>query len=114
MELDERLASERRGHWDAADLLRAATAGGNATLGWAEGGRLAVGALADFTTIGLDSVRLAGAAPATLLESLVFAAGAADVREVVVGGRHIVTEGRHELVGDVAAELDSSIRAVLE
>ena len=63
VELDERLASERRGHWDAAELLRAATADGNAPLGWPEGGRLAVGALADFTTIGLDSVRLAGAAP---------------------------------------------------
>ena len=42
-----------------------------------------------------------------------FAAGAADVREVVVGGRHIVTDGRHALVGDVAAALDSAIRAVL-
>ena len=114
VELDERLVSERRGHWEAADLLIAATADGNAALGWPEGGRLAVGALADFTTVGLDSVRMAGAAPATLLESVVFAAGAADVREVIVGGRHIVTDGRHALVGDVAAELDSSIEAVLE
>jgi cytosine/adenosine deaminase-related metal-dependent hydrolase len=44
-----------------------------------------VGALADFVTVSLESVRLAGARPATLLESLVFAAGAPDVQEVVVG-----------------------------
>ena len=54
-----------------------------------------------------------GAAPATLLESLVFAAAAADVREVVVGGRRVVAEGRHALVDDVPRALDSAIAAVL-
>ena len=113
VELDERLATERRGHWAAAELLRAASAAGHASLGWPEAGRLAVGALADFVTVGLDSVRLAGAEPGTLLESLVFAATAADVREVVVGGRRVVAEGRHVLVDDVPAALDASIRAAL-
>jgi len=59
-------------------------------------------------TVSLDSVRLAGAGPDTLLESAVFAAGAGDVSEVIAGGRRIVHEGRHETL-DVAAEL----RAVL-
>jgi formiminoglutamate deiminase len=113
VELDERLRSERRGHWGAAELLDAATRSGHERLGWPEAGRLAAGALADFVTIGLDSVRLAGAQPATLLESLVFAGAAADVRDVVVGGRHVVVDGRHALVGDVAGELRASIEAVL-
>jgi formiminoglutamate deiminase len=112
VELDERLASERRGHWEAADLLGAATAAGHAALGWPEGGRLEVGSLADFTTVGLDSVRLAGAAVPTLLESLVFAAGSEDVQDVVVGGRQVVASGRHVSI-DVPEALGAAIEAVL-
>jgi formiminoglutamate deiminase len=113
VELDERLASERRGHWSAAQLLRAATSDGHASLGWPDAGTIAVGGRADLVTVGLDSVRLAGAQPETLLESVIFGAIAPDVRDVVVGGRRIVIDGRHALVGEVAAALDSSIRAVL-
>jgi formiminoglutamate deiminase len=112
VELDERLATQRRGHWPAADLLRAATADGAAALGWPEGGRLAVGALSDWVTVGLDSVRMAGARPETLLESVLFAATAADVREVVVGGRRVVRDGRHATI-DVPRALDEAIGAVL-
>jgi formiminoglutamate deiminase len=114
LELDERLASERRGHWSAAELLHAATVEGHAALGWPEAGRLAPGALCDLVTIGLDSVRLAGSEPATLLESVVFTAAAHDVREVVVGGRRVVSGGRHALVDDVPGALDSAIGAVLK
>ena len=113
MELDERLRTERRGHWSAADLLRAATSDGHAVLGWSEAGRLQAGGLADFVTVALDSVRLSGWAPATLLESVVFAASAPDVTDVVVGGRRVVEQGRHRLVGDVSAALSESIAAVL-
>jgi formiminoglutamate deiminase len=112
VELHERLATQRRGHWPAAELLTAATAGGAASLGWPEAGRIAVGAPADLVAVGLDSVRLAGARPATLLESVVFAATAADVREVVVGGRRVVTGGRHTSI-DVPRALDEAIGAVL-
>ena len=111
LELDERLASETRGHWPAADLLRAATADGHAALGWPEAGRLEPGAPADLVTVGLDSVRLAGAEPATSLEAAVFAASAADVREVVVSGRQVVAGGRHALVDDVPGTLSAAIAA---
>jgi formiminoglutamate deiminase len=109
MELDERLASGRRGNWSAAALLRAATAEGHSTLGWPDAGRLEAGARADFVTVGLHSVRLAGAEPATHLESLVCAAAPADVRDVVVGGRRIVADGRHALVDDVPGALACAI-----
>ena len=58
----------------------------HASLGWPEAGRLEPGALADFITVGLDSPRLETAEPETLLESLVFAATAADVHTVVDRG----------------------------
>ena len=38
VELDERLATMRRGHWSAAELLTAATTTGHASLGWADAG----------------------------------------------------------------------------
>jgi formiminoglutamate deiminase len=111
MELDERLASRERGRHSPATLLDAATAGGYASLGWPDGGRLAPGALADFTTVGLDGVRLAGTSAADALAAVVFAGGAGDVRHVVVGGREVVRDGRHLSV-DVAAELGRAIAAV--
>ncbi|MCD6728198.1 MAG: formimidoylglutamate deiminase [Solirubrobacteraceae bacterium] len=113
VELDERLASGQRGHWSAAGLLRAATAGGHAALGWPEAGRIEPGALADLTTVGLDSVRLAGARPRTMLEAVLFGASAPDVTEVVVGGRRIVAGGRHLLVEDVPRALDAAIAEVI-
>ncbi len=111
MELDERLRTRARGHWTAADLLRAATEDGHACLGWPEAGRLAAGALADFTTIALDSVRTAGPRPELGAETAVFAATGADVRHTVVAGRQIVRDGRHQLVEDVPAALAAAIAA---
>jgi formiminoglutamate deiminase len=112
VELDERLATGRRGHHQPPDLLAAATGSGMDALGW-DAGRLAPGRLADLVTVGLGSVRLAGARPADAVDQLVFAATAADVTSVVVSGRQVVRDGRHLLVGDVAAALDRAI-ATLE
>jgi formiminoglutamate deiminase len=109
VELDERLASMRRGHWLAADLLRAATSGGHASLGWPEAGRIEAGAPADLVTVTLDSVRMAGSPADFLVEVLVFAATAADVREVIVAGRQVVSGGRHLLADDVPARLATAI-----
>ena len=108
VELDERLESGLRGGHSAAELLQAATAGGCASIGWPEGGRIEPGALADLATVELDGVRLAGAQPGHLIESLVFAGGASDVRDVIVGGEFIVRDGRH-LGLDVPGELTRAI-----
>ena len=108
VELDERLASGRRGNHRPDDLLAAATEAGMAALGW-DAGRLAPGRLADLVTVGLDSVRLAGTRPAEAADHLVFAATAADVTSVVASGRQIVQDGYHLLVGDVPAALTRSI-----
>ncbi|MFC1414669.1 formimidoylglutamate deiminase [Streptacidiphilus sp. N1-12] len=112
LELNERLATQRRGHWTAAALLRAATEDGHASLGWPESGRLAPGALADFCSIALDTPRTAGPEPRLGAETAVFAATSADVRDVVVGGRTVVRDGVHRTVPDVGAALARAISAV--
>ena len=113
LELDERLESGVRGGHSAAELLRAATAGGCDSIGWPEAGRIAPQALADLVTVGLDGVRLAGTSTHHAVESVVFAASAADVRDVIVGGRFIVRDGVH-LSLDVAAGLDEAIAMLPE
>ncbi|WP_214106003.1 formimidoylglutamate deiminase [Acrocarpospora catenulata] len=113
VELDERLATEERGHWQAAELLHAATAAGHASLGFPDAGFLLPGAHADLVTVRLDSVRTAGATASSAVESVVFAATAADVRSVVSGGRLIVENGRH-LLGDAGTLLQDAIIAVRE
>ncbi|MFB7454238.1 formimidoylglutamate deiminase [Streptomyces sp. NPDC056194] len=112
MELNERLRTRTRGHWTAAALLRAATTDGHAALGWRDAGVLETGALADFTTIALDTVRTAGPVPRLAAETAVFAATAADVHHVVVGGRTIVRDGAHVSVPDVGEALATAIAAL--
>ncbi|MER6984725.1 formimidoylglutamate deiminase, partial [Streptomyces carpinensis] len=90
----------------------AASEAGHAALGWEEAGSLRTGALADFTTVALDSVRTAGTLPRLAAETAVFAASAADVRHTVVGGRHVVRDGAHALVPDVPSALAGAVQAL--
>jgi len=110
VELDERLRSEQRGHFAAAELLRAATAGGHAALGWTDAGQIAPGQRADLVTVRLDSVRTTGTSPGP---SVVFTGAAADVTHVVRDGSTIVRDGVHCGVPDVARALDDAIRVVI-
>jgi formiminoglutamate deiminase len=112
-ELDERLASGVRGVLTAADLLHAATAAGYASLGWQLGGAIREGALADLIRVDLDGVRLAGTPASESLDAVVFAGAAADVRDVIVGGRFVVRDGAHVRL-DAARELERAIAALPE
>lgn len=85
VELHERLATRRRGHWSAAELLAAAAYDGHASLGFHDAGRLEVGARADLVTVDLDSVRTRGTGATP--ETLVYAASGADVTRPVEGAR---------------------------
>jgi formiminoglutamate deiminase len=78
VEMHERLATQERGHWSAAELLAAATYDGHASLGFPDAGRIAVGQRADLVTVDLDTWRTRGTGASA--ETLVFAATAADVR----------------------------------
>jgi formiminoglutamate deiminase len=105
VEMDERLRTEERGHWSAPHLLAAATTDGHASLGWPEAGRIEPGAIADLVTVDLDSLRTAGTGRS--LESLVFAATAADITHVVAGGQVAARSG-------VGAELSAAVGACHE
>jgi len=107
VELDERLATQRRGTWSSAELLAAATANGHRSLGFPDAGRIEPGARADLVTIRLDSVRTAGTGATE--ETAVFAATAADVTSVITDGRQIVAEGKHVAL-DVPADMIAAIQ----
>ncbi|HET6152735.1 MAG TPA: formimidoylglutamate deiminase [Marmoricola sp.] len=77
VEMHERLSTQQRGHWTAAELLTAATRTGHASLGFADAGRIAVGQHADLRVLDLDSWRLRGTGASP--ESVAFAATGADV-----------------------------------
>ncbi|MDQ6934765.1 MAG: formimidoylglutamate deiminase [Actinomycetota bacterium] len=100
VELDERLDSQSRGHWSAAELTASATENGHASLGFPDAGSIRVGARADLVTLDLESLRTAGTG--TSLESVVFAASAADVTNVVVDGEVVFDGDRVEIGRDLA------------
>ncbi len=100
LELDERLASQQRGHWSAAELVAAAGPVGQQSLGFADAGAIAVGRRADLVTVDTSSPRTAGTGADA--HTAVFAASSADVRHVVVDGR-VVFAGDHGAVGRALA-----------
>ena len=106
VELDERLATQRRGHWSAEELLVAATGDGHASLGFEGAGRIEVGAPADRVTLDTTSMRTAGTGADT--GTAVFAATAADVVRVVRDGVDVTVDPR-----EVGAELDAVVGRIL-
>ena len=69
----------------------------------APGGTLEEGRAADFFTVDLDDPMIAGAEDAALLTNIVFSAGRAAIRDVVVGGRTVVADGHHPAQAAVVA-----------
>ncbi|HEX2144909.1 MAG TPA: formimidoylglutamate deiminase [Glycomyces sp.] len=102
VEMHERLVSEERGRFTAADLITAMTR--HDSLGWPDAGRIEAGVRADLVTVGLGTPRTAGIDPS----GVVYAATAADITDVVAGGRRIVADGRH-LGIDTGAALTAAI-----
>lgn len=94
IELHARLATGRRGRFAPESLLAAATTVGSKSLGFPDGG-LAAGSPADFVVVDPDSPRLSGVLGDEGLAGVVFAATAADVSDVFVAGRRVVSDGEH-------------------
>lgn len=109
LEGHERLVTNERGRFNPEDLLTFATAHGYDALGWHGGGHLAPGALADFVSVRMDSVRTVGARPSQIM----FAASCGDIDTVVVGGQRVVEGGRHRL-GSVALLLRVALDRISE
>ncbi len=79
----------------AAHLLDSATVNGARALA-VPAGELAPGRLADFITIDLQDSSIAGNSAEDLLSTLVFSMSRCAIRDVVVGGRFILRDQRHE------------------
>ena len=102
VELNERLATQERGHWSAGELIAAATQNGQQSLGFFNAGEIKVGNRADLVTIDLNSPRTAGTGSDE--QTAVFGAGSADVKHVVVDGREVF-RGGHAAVGAALAQI---------
>jgi formimidoylglutamate deiminase len=73
----------------ARRLFECATISGAKSIGF-NGGRLEPGAPADFFTVDLDDLSIAGSSTEDLLAAIVFSLARTAVRDVVVAGRQIV------------------------
>jgi len=78
----------------SARLFECATVMGAACIN-SPGGSLAAGRPADFFTVDLDDPSIAGASSDALLSNIVFSLSRTAVKDVVVGGKQIVADGRH-------------------
>jgi formimidoylglutamate deiminase len=67
-------------------------------------GELTVGKPADFLAIDLDDLSVAGASPETLVANAVFSLERTAVKEVYVGGRCVVKDGRHPFQESITTE----------
>jgi len=76
----------------ARRLFDCATVNGAESIGF-NGGRLEPGAPADFFTVDLDDLSIAGCAVEDLLSNIVFSLSKTAVRDVVVAGKPIVSNG---------------------
>lgn len=90
----------------AARLFECATVSGARSIN-SPGGELEVGRPADFFTVDLNDPTIAGARTEDLLACILFGLGRAGVREVFVGGKQIVTQGRHAAQDEIIARFTS-------
>jgi formimidoylglutamate deiminase len=72
----------------ARRLFECATVNGAKAIGF-NGGKLEVGAPADFFTVDLDDLSIAGASPDDLLANIVFSLSRTAIRDVVVNGKQL-------------------------
>jgi formimidoylglutamate deiminase len=84
----------------AASLFDCATINGAESL-QCSGGTLEPERSADFFTVDLNDASIAGASADDLLPGIVFSLSRTAVKDVVVGGKRIVEDGRHSLRDDI-------------
>jgi formimidoylglutamate deiminase len=90
----------------AARLFECATTNGASSIGATgnnsnDSGGFEVGGLADFFTVELDDLSIAGAGADDLLPAIVFSLARTAVRDTVVGGRRIVEDGQHRAQDEI-------------
>jgi formimidoylglutamate deiminase len=86
----------------ASRLFECATVNGARALGL-PAGEFTGGALADFFTVDLDDLSIAGHSGEDLLPLAVFSLNRSAVRDVMVKGRWVVRDGRHPLQEEIVS-----------
>ena len=86
----------------ASRLFDCATVNGARSLGL-NAGDLSEGSLADFFTVDLDDLSIAGHSGGDLLPLAVFSLNRSAIRDVVVNGRWVVRDGRHPLQEEIVS-----------
>lgn len=94
LEYHLRLTRLERNILEAGRLFEYATKGAARSLAL-PGGELAVGRPADFFTVDMNDLSLAGADAGSLLTNVIFTGQRTAIREVYIGGRPVITEGCH-------------------
>jgi formimidoylglutamate deiminase len=118
LEYSQRFRDRRRARMAEADLStgvalwRAAAAGGAQACGRALGA-LTPGLRADLVTLDADHPAIIGKTGEAALDSAIFAANTLPVRDVFVGGRQVVAEGRHPARATVKARFAAVMRKLL-
>lgn len=95
----------------ARRLLSAATSNGAQSLGW-DVGALSVGQPADFFTLDTRHPSLAGFDPVQGLSAAVWTSVPGAVSDVVMQGRHLVSDGHHTLEDESARDFSSLQRRI--
>ena len=118
LEYSQRLRDRRRALFAEEEastgvaLWRMACAGGAQACGRAIG-QIAPGCRADLVTLDLDHPSLVGRDGADALDSAIFAANALPLRDVLVGGRMLVENGRHHAREGVRTRFTAVMRRLL-
>jgi formimidoylglutamate deiminase len=97
---DESLPEACAPDYLASILFDCATVNGARSIG-ALNGALGAGKPADFFTVDLDDPTIGGTLKDDLLASIMFSSSRAAVREVVIGGKPVVSEGQHLIQDEV-------------
>ena len=91
----------------ARRLFACATTSGATSIGF-DGGNLQPGAPADFFTVDLDDPSIAGSSVDNLLANIVFSLSRTAIKDVVVGGKRIVVDGRHAQQEQIVSEYETT------
>jgi formimidoylglutamate deiminase len=90
----------------ARHLWDCATINGASSIGF-DGGRVEVGAPADFFTVDLNDASIVGASEEDLLSNIVFSLSRTAIKDVVVQGKRIVEDGHHWKENEIIEQFKS-------
>lgn len=105
--LERAVLAPPSGEDQLAQLLFASATERGAVALKAPGGTLEVGRAADFLTLDLNDVSIAGAGRLALLNNIVFSLERTAVREVFVNGQPVIQDGRHVLEDAVLSDFEA-------